>query len=91
MIEDFTIEDGIYLVSGEDTLDLHNNFDFSEVTYSPTARRVTMTWFRSSGEWAQKAGPVEVQLQFHGVSDFRKYWQREADELGATINEDELQ
>ena len=47
MIEDFTIKDGIYLVSGEDTLDLHNNYDFTEIKYSVAERRATLTWLRA--------------------------------------------
>ena len=71
MIEDFTIKDGIYLVSGEETLDLHNNYDFSEITYSVAERRVTLTWLRSSGDWVPATEPLQVQLEFHGVSCFR--------------------
>lgn len=68
MIEDFTIKDGIYLVSGENTLDLHNNYDFSGITYSISERRVTLTWFRSSRDGVQETEPLRVQLEFHGVS-----------------------
>ena len=71
MIEDFTIKDGIYLVSGEDTLDLHNNYDFTEITYSVAERRATLTWVRSSGDWVPATDPLELQLEFHGVSCFR--------------------
>ena len=71
MIEDFTIKDGIYLVSGEDTLDLHNNYDFTEITYSVAERRATLTWFRSGGDWAPATDPLELRLEFYGVSCFR--------------------
>lgn len=71
MIEDFTIKDAIYLVSGEDTLDLHNNYDFTEITYSVAQRRATLTWVRSGGDWVPATEPLELQLEFHGVSRFR--------------------
>ena len=71
MIEDFNIKDGIYLVSGENILDLHNNYDFSGISYSLAERRVTLTWFRSNGDWVQATEPLQVQLEFHGVSCFR--------------------
>ena len=71
MIEDFTIKDAIYLVSGEDTLDLHNNYGFTDITYSVTERRATLTWVRSSGDWIPATEPLQLQLEFHGVSCFR--------------------
>jgi hypothetical protein len=70
MIEDFTIKHAIYLVSGEDTLDLHNNYDFSEVVYSIAERRATLTWHRSRGDWTPLTDPLQVDLVFHGVSRF---------------------
>ncbi|NJK93435.1 MAG: hypothetical protein HC904_17435 [Blastochloris sp.] len=71
MIENFTIKDAIYLVSGEDTLDLHNNYDFTEITYSVAERSATLTWVRSSGDWVLATDPLGLQLEFHGVSCFR--------------------
>ena len=71
MIEDYTIKDGIYLVSDEDTLDLHNNYDFTGITYSVAERRATLTWVRSSGDWVPATEPLRLQLEFHGVSCFR--------------------
>jgi hypothetical protein len=70
MIEDFTIRDAIYLVSGENTLDLHNDYDFSEVAYSVSERRATLTWHRSNGDWVHASIPLHVELVFHGVSRF---------------------
>jgi hypothetical protein len=71
MIEDYTIKDAIYLVSGEDTLDLHNNYDFTEITYSVAERLATLTWVRSSGDWVPATEPSQLLLEFHGVSCFR--------------------
>mgnify|MGYP000588380329 CR=1 FL=1 len=71
MIEDFTIKDGIYLVSGEGTFDLHNNYDMTEITYSVAERRATLTWVRSTGDWVPETEPLQLQLEFHGVSCFR--------------------
>ena len=39
MEKDFTFKDGVYLVKGEHELDLHNEFDFTEVRYSIADRR----------------------------------------------------
>jgi hypothetical protein len=71
MIEDYTIKDVIYLVSGEDTLDLHNNYDFTKITYSIAEQRVTLTWIRSSAYWIPKTKPLQLKLEFIGVSSFR--------------------
>ena len=71
MIEDYTIKDGIYLVSGEDILDLHNNYDFTEITYSVANQRATLTWVRSSGDWVPVTEPLQLQLEFHGITCFR--------------------
>ena len=71
MIEDFTIKNSIYLVSGEYSLDLHINYDFSEVVYSIAERRVTLTWHRSDGDWVQLTDPSRVELVFLGVTRFQ--------------------
>ncbi|MCX6854954.1 MAG: hypothetical protein NTV80_08630 [Verrucomicrobia bacterium] len=71
MIENFTIKDSIYLVSGEDTLDLHNNYDMTEITYSVAERRATLTWVRSTGDWVPATEPLQLRIEFHGVSCFR--------------------
>lgn len=71
MLEDFTIKDAIYLVCGEDTLDLHNNYDFTEITYSVAKRRATLTWVRSSRDWVPETGPLQLQLEFYGVTRLR--------------------
>ena len=71
MIEEFTIMEWIYLVSGENTLDLHNNYVFSEITYSVAERSVALTWFRRNGDWVHAIEPLQVQLEFLGVSCFR--------------------
>ena len=71
MIQDFTIKDAIYLVSGEYMLDLHNNYDMTEIKYSVAERRATLTWVRSAGDWVPAAEPWQLQLEFLGVSCFR--------------------
>ena len=71
MIEDFTIKDGIYLVIGEDILDLHNNYNFTEIAYSVAKRRATLTWVRCSEDQVPATEPLQLQLEFHGVTCFR--------------------
>jgi hypothetical protein len=43
MIENFTIKNAIYLVSGGYSLDLHNNYDFSGIAYSNADRKAVLT------------------------------------------------
>lgn len=71
MIEDYTIKDAVYLVSGDHSLDLHNDYDFTEVAYSIAERRATLTWHRSNGNWVQPTKPLQMQLVFLGVSRFQ--------------------
>ena len=70
MIEDFTIKDAIYLVSGEHSLDLHNDYDFTEIKYSVAERSAILTWRRSNGDWVHATMPLQVELVFQGVSRF---------------------
>ncbi len=70
MTEDFTIKDAIYLVSGENTLDLHNNYDFTEITYSVAKRQATLTWIRSNRSSVPTTEPMHLHLEFHGVTSF---------------------
>src|ERR1035437_8268234 len=71
MIEDFTIKDGIYLVRGEDILDLHNNYSFTEIANSVAKRRATLTWVRCSEDRVPATEPLQLQLEFHGVTCYR--------------------
>ena len=71
MKEDFTIQGAIYLASGGDSLDLHNNYLFTEIVYSLAERRATLTWNRRSDDWVPATEPPQVQLVFIGVSSFR--------------------
>lgn len=70
MGEDFTI-DNIYLVQGGQSLDLHNNYDFTGVAYSVEARRVTLQWRKVEGDSIGDSLPAEVELVFEGVSHFQ--------------------
>jgi hypothetical protein len=71
MKEDFTIKDAIYLVSGKDSLDLHNNYLFTEIVYSLSDRTATLSWNRRSDDWVPVTLPTHAQLVFLGVSSFR--------------------
>jgi hypothetical protein len=70
MIEDFTITHAIYLLSGEYSLDLHNDYVFFDVAYSVGERRAILTWHRCNGDWVPASMPMHVELVFHGVSRF---------------------
>jgi len=71
MKEDFTIKNAIYLVSGKDSLDLHNNYLFAEIVYSLSDRKVTLSWNRRSDDWVPATDPHQVQIVFHGITSFR--------------------
>ncbi|SDY89329.1 hypothetical protein [Hymenobacter psychrophilus] len=50
--------------------DLHNDFDFTSLTYEPTGAKLILEWAKSSGEWAKNAPCRVVRLVFEGVNYF---------------------
>jgi len=71
MEKDFSFKDGIYLVKDQNEFDLHNNFDFQEVVYSVSQRRVTLGWSRSKGEWVSAHAPTFIRIEFSEVTEYR--------------------
>lgn len=49
MNRDYEIIDGIYLVKDGYELDLHNDFDFKNMEYMVSERKVVLRWMRSNG------------------------------------------
>jgi hypothetical protein len=47
--------------------DLHNDYDFSQLTYKPAEARLILSWQKSSGEWAKYAPAQALHLIFEGV------------------------
>ena len=71
MNRNYEIVEGIYLVQGEDELDLHNNFDFVGFDYSIAERKLELNWIRSDGDWVSRDMPQSVRITFRQVSEFR--------------------
>jgi hypothetical protein len=65
------IANGICLVQPPYDLDLHNNFDFTELRYSIQARVLVLTWRRSDRDWVPSDAPSSVTVEFRDVSEFR--------------------
>ena len=71
MNRNFKIVDGIYLVLEGYELDLHNNFDFTNLDYSVEHRRLVLHWQRSNGDWVSSDTPKALVIEFKEVSEFR--------------------
>ncbi|WP_051219430.1 hypothetical protein [Oceanobacter kriegii] len=71
MNRNYEIVEGIYLVQGEDELDLHNHFDFVGFDYSIAERKLELHWIRSDGDWVSRDMPQSVRITFRQVSEFR--------------------
>ncbi|HEX8425619.1 hypothetical protein [Hymenobacter sp.] len=65
--------------------DLHNDYDFSQLTYVPAEARLTLSWRKSSGKWAKYAPSQALHLVFEKVS----YLQVKARDPAYPISEDE--
>ena len=48
--------------------DLHNDYDFDQLIYTPAKAKLTLIWQKSSGEWAKHAQAKVLRLLFDGVS-----------------------
>lgn len=71
MNRNFEIVDGIYLVQEGYELDLHNNFDFTNLDYSVEQRKLVLNWQRSKGGWVSSDTPSALVIEFKEVSEFR--------------------
>ncbi|MCB1754447.1 MAG: hypothetical protein KDJ38_02930 [Gammaproteobacteria bacterium] len=71
MNRNFQIVDGIYLVQEGYELDLHNNFDFTNLDYSVEHRKLVLNWQRSKGDWVSSDTPRALAIEFKEVSEFR--------------------
>jgi hypothetical protein len=64
-------EDCIALERGEDYFDLHNNFDFSGLTYDPSQRMLELRWRRGIGDWVKPSEASGLRIVFSGVDLFK--------------------
>ena len=65
--------------------DLHNDYNFRQLTYVPAERRLTLYWQKSSASWAKYAPARALHLIFEGVS----YVQVKARDPEYPISEDD--
>lgn len=70
LVENFVIVDSGAIEYNGCYLDLHNNFDFTALTYDVSKRCVVLEWCRNQGEWAGKEKYERLKLLFESVSIF---------------------
>ncbi len=68
---DFEIVNGTSLVQGSYALDLHNDFNFTEMYYSVQNRSLKLEWCISKGNWVSKDTPERLTIEFTEVDEFR--------------------
>ena len=71
MKTEFKFKDSIYLISGDQEIDLHNAYYFRGVNYSIAERRVTLSWERGDGDWVGKTLPSLIDAEFRGIIHFQ--------------------
>lgn len=71
--ENFLVIDSVAIEYDGSYLDLHNNFDFTALTYEVSTRRVALEWRKNSGEWARNENYEKFKLLFENVSVFYVY------------------
>ena len=71
MEKTFEIVDEIYLIQSGYQLDLHNDFDFTDLNYSVEKQSLTLIWIRSRGDWVSAEVPKSLKIVFSNVSEFR--------------------
>lgn len=64
-------KDFIALEQGDSRFDLHNNFDFQSVSYTPSRQALELNWHRGNGNWIRPSEPLELSLVFSGVYLFK--------------------
>lgn len=71
MRRNFTIRMGIYLVQPPHELDLHNFYNFQELSYSVAQRTLLLVWRRSERAGVSTSLPSSSTIEFSGVTEFR--------------------
>lgn len=66
-------KDCIALECGADHFDLHNNFEFKGLSYSPAQRVLELFWQRGSGPWIKATEAAGLRLEFAGVYLFKAH------------------
>jgi len=64
----FQIQNGIYFLTDDVELDIHNCYDFKKFEYNIEHRTVTLQW--SSNKYAKANDPEELLLTMTGISVF---------------------
>lgn len=68
--ENFFIIGSVAIEYNGSYLDLHNNFDFTALSYEVSTRRVVLEWNKNLGEWARAENYERLKLLFENVSIF---------------------
>ena len=66
-VTNFEIASTVELFVANRLLDLHNNYDFAEVSYAPEQCLVTLRWVRGTGDWVKEELPSSLSLRITGV------------------------
>lgn len=64
---DFSIESSSSLRVPGRLLDIHNNFDFRNLKFSPSDDCLHLEWSKTNGDWLPKDEIDGFQLKFRGV------------------------
>ena len=65
--ERFRLIEGHALTWKDRIVDLHNNFDFDQFSYSVKDSRVSLSWCRCKGHWVSDDDPAAIKVIFTGV------------------------
>lgn len=66
-------EDSIAIERGTEYFDLHNDFDFHGLTYSPSNQTLELLWRRGTGNRVKASEPAWLRLVFAGVHLFKAH------------------
>lgn len=65
-LSNFVIEDGYAVRLGETWLDLHNDYEFEALHYSPLSNNVVMIWNRAA-KHSQLASVARLEMRFRNL------------------------
>ena len=68
--DNFSVADSVAIEYEGCYFDLHNNYDFTGLTYEVNSQRVILEWSKGESEWAEKEIYSSLKLVFDFVSIF---------------------
>jgi len=69
-LKNFNILDGYSLSIGDENLDLHNDYVFSNLYFFSYKKSLLLKWSRNEGDWVSDNIPPNIVLSFERVSVF---------------------